>query len=200
MKIVGAAATEEVNKAQQAAQQAIDKATGAATVADSANNTAKEAKDTADGLNDKVSKASMDAGTALDNAKNAINQSTAANAKADKALSNGSELVRNPAMDPDVGDLDGFGIAMDTGDAPSAPPQPYTHYAAIKQRDYFSTWQFPLAKNRIYRFGAWVIADKADRKDLRIGWRYTNPGTHWDECFTVHATDALTWTWVGGGR
>ena len=219
VKIVGAAATEEVNKAQQAAQQAIDKATGAATAADSASNTAKEAKNTAEGLNKDVQnavntatnaestaqkastnadKASDNADKALSNAKNAINQSTAANAKADKALNNGSELIRNPAMDPAVGDLDGFGIAMDTGDAPSAPPQPYTHYAAIKQRDYFSTWQFPLAKNRIYRFGAWVIADKADRKDLRIGWRYTNPGTHWDECFTVHAKDALTWTWVDG--
>ena len=219
VKIVGAAATEEVNKAQQAAQQAIDKATGAATAADSASNTAKEAKNTADGLNKDVQnavttattaqqtaeeastnagKASDSASEALDNAKNAINQSTAANAKADKALNNGSELIRNPAMDPEAGDLDGFGIAMDTGDAPSAPPQPYTHYAAIKQRDYFSTWKFPLAKNRIYRFGAWVIADKADRKDLRIGWRYNNPGTHWDECFTVHAKDALTWTWVDG--
>ena len=219
VKIVGAAATEEVNKAQQAAQQAIDKATGAATAADSASNTAKEAKNTADGLNKDVQnavnaatnaestaqkastnadKASDNADKALSNAKDAINQSTAANAKADKALNNGSELIRNPAMDPAVGDLDGFGIAMDTGDAPSAPPQPYSHYAAIKQRDYFSTWQFPLAKNRIYRFGAWVIADKADRKDLRIGWRYTNPGTHWDECFTVHAKDALTWTWVDG--
>lgn len=219
VKIVGAAATEEVNKAQQAAQQAIDKATGAATAADSASNTAKEAKNTADGLNKDVQnavntatnaestaqkastnadKASDNADKALTNARDAINQSTAANAKADKALNNGSELVRNPAMDPAVGDLDGFGIAMDTGDAPSAPPQPYSHYAAIKQRDYFSTWQFPLAKNRIYRFGAWVIADKADRKDLRIGWRYTNPGTHWDECFTVHAGDALTWTWVDG--
>lgn len=219
VKIVGAAATEEVNKAQQAAQQAIDKATGAATAADSASNTAKEAKNTADGLNKDVQnavntatnaestaqkastnadKASNNADKALSNAKDAINQSTAANAKADKALNNGSELVRNPAMDPAVGDLDGFGIAMDTGDAPSAPPQPYSHYAAIKQRDYFSTWQFPLAKNRIYRFGAWVIADKADRKDLRIGWRYTNPGTHWDECFTVHAKDALSWTWVDG--
>ncbi|QHJ76377.1 MAG: hypothetical protein [Caudoviricetes sp.] len=219
VKIVGAAATEEVNKAQQAAQQAIDKATGAATVAGSASNTAKEAKNTADGLNKDVQnavntatnaestaqkastnadKASDNADKALSNAKDAINQSTAANVKADKALNNGSELVRNPAMDPAVGDLDGFGIAMDTGDAPSAPPQPYSHYAAIKQRDYFSTWQFPLAKNRIYRFGAWVIADKADRKDLRIGWRYTNPGTHWDECFTVHAKDALAWTWVDG--
>ena len=219
VKIVGAAATEEVNKAQQAAQQAIDKATGAATAADSANSTANEAKNTANGLSKDVqnavntatnaentaqkasenaNKASGNADQALNNAKDAINQSTAANAKADKALNNGSELIRNPAMDPAVGDLDGFGIAMDTGDAPSAPPQPYTHYAAIKQRDYFSTWQFPLAKNRIYRFGAWVIADKADRKDLRIGWRYTNPGTHWDECFTVHAKDALTWTWVDG--
>lgn len=219
VKIIGAAATEQVDKAQQAAQQAIDKATGAATAADSASNTAKEAKDTADGLSKDVQnavatatnaesaaqkastnadKASDNADKALSNAKDAINQSTAANAKADKALNNGSELVRNPAMDPAVGDLDGFGIAMDTGDAPSAPPQPYTHYAAIKQRDYFSTWQFPLAKNRIYRFGAWVIADKADRKDLRIGWRYSTPGTHWDECFTVHAKDALTWTWVDG--
>ena len=219
VKIVGAAATEEVNKAQQAAQQAIDKAAGAATAADSANSTANEAKNTANGLSKDVQnavttataaqhtaeeastnagKASDSASEALDNAKNAINQSTAANAKADKALNNGSELIRNPAMDPAVGDLDGFGIAMDTGDAPSAPPQPYSHYAAIKQRDYFSTWQFPLAKNRIYRFGAWVIADKADRKDLRIGWRYNNPGTHWDECFTVHAKDALAWTWVDG--
>lgn len=219
VKIVGAAATEEVNKAQQAAQQAIDKATGAASAADSANSTANEAKNTANGLSKDVQnavttataaqhtaeeastnagKASDSASEALNNAKNAINQSTAANAKADKALNNGSELIRNPAMDPAVGDLDGFGIAMDTGDAPSAPPQPYSHYAAIKQRDYFSTWQFPLAKNRIYRFGAWVIAENADRKDLRIGWRYTNPGTHWDECFTVHAKDALTWTWVDG--
>lgn len=219
VKIVGAAATEEVNKAQQAAQQAIDKATGAASAADSANSTANEAKNTANGLSKDVQnavttataaqhtaeeastnagKASDSASEALNNAKNAINQSTAANAKADKALNNGSELIRNPAMDPAVGDLDGFGIAMDTGDAPSAPPQPYSHYAAIKQRDYFSTWQFPLAKNRIYRFGAWVIAENADRKDLRIGWRYTNPRTHWDECFTVHAKDALTWTWVDG--
>ena len=217
--VVGAAATEEVHKAQQTAQEAINKATGAAGVADSANNIANEAKNTANGLSNDVQnavstataaqqtakeastnagKASDSASEALDNAKNAINQSTAANTKADKALNNGAELVRNPAMDPAIGDLDGFGVPMDTGDAPSAPPQPYTHYAALRQRDYFSTWRFPLAKNRVYRFGAWVITDNADRSDLKIGWRYDVTGTHWDACFTVHAKDALTWTWVEG--
>lgn len=217
--VVGAAATEEVHKAQQTAQEAINKATGAAGVADSANNIANEAKNTAKGLSNDVQnavstataaqqtakeastnagKASDSASEALDNAKNAINQSTAANTKADKALNNGAELVRNPTMDPAIGDLDGFGVPMDTGDAPSAPPQPYTHYAALRQRDYFSTWRFPLSKNRIYRFGAWVITDSADRSDLKIGWRYDVTGTHWDACFTIHAKDALTWTWVEG--
>lgn len=202
----------QIQAAQDKAQQAINQIAGvskdiqqaskdaqaAASAATSASGKADTASSKADAAATTASAASTKADAASGKADAASNAASTASSKAEQALSNGSELVRNPGMDPALGDLDGFGIGMDTGDAPSAPPQPYSHYAAIKQRDYFSTWQFPLAKNRVYRFGAWVVSDKADRKDLRIGWRYTNPGTHWDECFTVHAKDALTWTWVDG--
>lgn len=196
---------DEIKEAQDKAQQAINQIAGvskdvqqASKDAQTAASAATSASGKADTASSKADTATVAASAASAKANDAASAASAASGKADRALSNGAELVRNPGMDPALGDLDGFGIGMDTGDAPSAPPQPYSHYAAIKQRDYFSTWRFPLAKNRVYRFGAWVVADKADRKDLRIGWRYTNPGTHWDECFTVHAKDALTWTWVDG--
>ena len=196
---------DEIKAAQDKAQQAINQIAGvskdvqqASKDAQTAASAATSASGKADTASSKADTATVAASAASAKANDAASAASAASGKADRALSNGAELVRNPGMDPALGDLDGFGISMDTGDAPSAPPQPYSHYAAIKQRDYFSTWRFPLAKNRVYRFGAWVLADKADRKDLRIGWRYTNPGTHWDECFTVHAKDALTWTWVDG--
>ncbi|MCT6918608.1 MAG: hypothetical protein M3Z49_05275, partial [Bifidobacteriales bacterium] len=200
--VVGA---DEIKEAQDKAQQAINQIAGvskdvqqASKDAQTAASAATSASGKADTASSKADTATVAASAASAKANDAASAASAAFGKADRALSNGAELVRNPGMDPALGDLDGFGISMDTGDAPSAPPQPYSHYAAIKQRDYFSTWRFPLSKDRIYRFGAWVIADKADRKDLRIGWRYTNPGTHWDECFTAHAKDALTWTWVDG--
>ena len=196
---------DEIKAAQDKAQQAINQIAGvskdvqqASKDAQTAASAATSASGKADTASSKADTATVAASAASAKANDAASAASAASGKADRALSNGAELVRNPGMDPALGDLDGFDIGMDTGDAPSAPPQPYSHYAAIKQRDYFSTWRFPLAKNRVYRFGAWVVADKADRKDLRIGWRYTNPGTHWDECFTVHAKDALTWTWVDG--
>ena len=193
-----AGVSKDVQAAHSAATTASGKADSALGKADTAASTADAASAAASDASNKAKDAVTKAATASTKADAASGKADAASNKADRALSNGAELVRNPGMDPMLGDLDGFGIGMDAGDAPSAPPQPYSHYAAIKQRDYFSTWRFPLSKDRIYRFGAWVIADKADRKDLRIGWRYTNPGTHWDECFTVHAKDALTWTWVDG--
>ena len=193
-----AGVSKDIQQASKDAQAATSAATSASGKADTASSKADAASAAASDASTKAKDAVAKAATASAKADAASGKADAASDKADRALSNGAELVRNPGMDPVLGDLDGFGIGMDTGDAPSAPPQPYSHYAAIKQRDYFSTWQFPLAKNRVYRFGAWVVADKADRKDLRIGWRYTNPGTHWDECFTVHAKDALTWTWVDG--
>ena len=193
-----AGVSKDVQQASKDAQTAASAATSASGKADTASSKADAATAAASDASTKADDASASASTASNKADAAASVASAASGKADRALSNGAELVRNPGMDPMLGDLDGFGIGMDTGDAPSAPPQPYSHYAAIKQRDYFSTWRFPLSKDRIYRFGAWVVADKADRRDLRIGWRYTNPGTHWDECFTVHAKDALTWTWVDG--
>ena len=193
-----AGVSKDVKAAHSAATTASGKADSALGKADTAASTADAASAAASDASTKAKDAVAKAATASTKADAASGKADAASNKADRALSNGAELVRNPGMDPALGDLDGFGIGMDTGDAPSAPPQPYSHYAAIKQRDYFSTWRFPLSKDRIYRFGAWVVADKADRRDLRIGWRYTNPGTHWDECFTVHAKDALTWTWVDG--
>ena len=193
-----AGVSKDVQQASNDAQTAASAATSASGKADTASSKADAATAAASAASAKANDAASAASAASNKADAAATVASAASGKADRALSNGAELVRNPGMDPTLGDLDGFGIGMDTGDAPSAPPQPYSHYAAIKQRDYFSTWRFPLAKNRVYRFGAWVVADKTDRRDLRIGWRYTNPGTHWDECFTVHAKDALTWTWVDG--
>ena len=193
-----AGVSKDVQQASKDAQTAASAATSASGKADTASSKADTATVAASAASAKANDAASAASAASNKADAAATVASAASGKADRALSNGAELVRNPGMDPALGDLDGFGISMDTGDAPSAPPQPYSHYAAIKQRDYFSTWRFPLSKDRIYRFGAWVVADKADRRDLRIGWRYTNPGTHWDECFTVHAKDALTWTWVDG--
>lgn len=115
--------------------------------------------------------------------------------KADTALSRSVELVRNPSFDPALGDLDGFGVSMGSSGAPAAPPSPYTTYGALTQRDYFSSWNFPLDKNRKYRFGFWCICDGQDRGDLRIGWRYVNPSTHWDEAVTVTQEEASSWVW-----
>lgn len=115
--------------------------------------------------------------------------------KADTALSRSVELVRNPSFDPSLGDLDGFGITMGSSGAPADPPLPYTTYGALTQRDYFSTWRFPLDKNRKYRFGFWCICDGNDRGDLRIGWRYANPSTHWNEAVTVTQEEASSWVW-----
>ena len=193
-----AGVSKDVQQASKDAQTAASAAISASGKADTASSKADAATAAASAASAKANDAASDASTASNKADAAATVASAASGKADRALSNGAELVRNPGMDPTLGDLDGFGIGMDTGDAPAAPPQPYGHYAGIKQRDYFSTWRFPLSKNRVYRFGAWVVADKADRRDLRIGWRYTSPGTHWDECFTVHAKDALSWTWVEG--
>lgn len=193
-----AGVSKDVQQVSKDAQTAASAAASASGKADTASSKADAATAAASAASAKANDAASDASTASNKADAAATVASTASGKADRALSNGAELVRNPGMDPALGDLDGFGIGMDTGDAPAVPPQPYGHYAAIKQRDYFSTWRFPLAKNRVYRFGAWVVADKADRRDLRIGWRYTTPGTHWDECFTVHAKDALQWTWVSG--
>ena len=199
----------EIKEAQDKAQQAINEVAGvrqtassasqaaadAGKAAASAGSTASQAKTIADGLSGSVSKAMDTAKQASNSASTAVSQSAAASSKADAALSRGVELVRNPAFDPAWGDLDGFGLAMGTSGAPAKPPLPYATYGALTQRDYFSSWRFPLDSGRKYRFGFWCICDGKNREDLRIGWRYVNPGTHWDEAVTVTEEEASSWVW-----
>ena len=132
---------------------------------------------------------------AQDKAQEAIDQVAGVGKAADAALSRGVELVRNPAFDPAWGDLDGFGLSMGTSGAPAKPPLPYATYGALTQRDYFSSWRFPLDRGRKYRFGFWAICDGKNREDLRIGWRYVNPSTHWDQAVTVTQEEASSWVW-----
>ena len=225
--VVGA---DEIQAAQDKAQQAINEIAGvkqtasnasqaaadAGKAAASAGSTASQAKSIADGLSGSVGtavstansaaasakQASKDAGDAkqkageaVDSATTAVSQSAAASSKADAALSRGVELVRNPAFDPAWGDLDGFGLSMGTTGAPAKPPLPYATYGALTQRDYFSSWRFPLDKGRRYRFGFWCICDGKGRENLRIGWRYVNPSTHWDQAVTVTQEEASSWVW-----
>ncbi|WP_024628005.1 hypothetical protein [Bifidobacterium sp. A11] len=211
--VVGA---DEIKDAQDKAQQAINQIAGvkqtaasasqaaadAGKAAASATDTASQAKTIADGLSGSVGKAMDTATSAADTAKQAsssastaVSMSAAASSKADAALSRGVELVRNPAFDPAWGDLDGFGLAMGTSGAPAKPPLPYATYGALTQRDYFSSWRFPLDRGRKYRFGFWAICDGKNREDLRIGWRYVNPNTHWDEAVTVTQEEASSWVW-----
>lgn len=164
----------QVQAAQDKAQEALDKIAGVskdAQAAAAASAQAKQAADAASGL------------------------AGAASSKADSALSRGVELVRNPAFDPAWGDLDGFGLGMGSSGAPAAPPSPYTTYGALTQRDYFSSWRFPLDRDRRYRFGFWCICDGEGREDLRIGWRYVDSRTHWDEAVTVTQEEASSWVW-----
>ena len=214
---------DEIKEAQDKAQQAINEIAGvkqtassasqaaadAGKAAASAGSTASQAKSIADGLSGSVGtavstakQASKDAGDAKQkageassSATTAVSQSAAASSKADAALSRGVELVRNPAFDPAWGDLDGFGLSMGTSGAPAKPPLPYATYGALTQRDYFSSWRFPLDRGRKYRFGFWAICDGKNREDLRIGWRYVNPGTHWDQAVTVTQEEASSWVW-----
>ena len=211
--VVGA---DEIKDAQDKAQQAINQIAGvkqtaasasqaaadAGKAAASATDTASQAKTIADGLSGSVGKAMDTATSAADTAKQAsssastaVSQSAAASSKADAALARGVELVRNPAFDPAWGDLDGFGLSMGTSGAPAKPPLPYATYGALTQRDYFSSWRFPLDRGRKYRFGFWCICDGKGREDLRIGWRYVNPSTHWDEAVTVTQEEASSWVW-----
>ena len=214
---------DEIKEAQDKAQQAINEIAGVKQTASSASqaaadagkaaadagSTASQAKSIADGLSGSVGtavstakQASKDAGDAkqkageaASSATTAVSQSAAASSMADAALSRGVELVRNPAFDPAWGDLDGFGLSMGTTGAPAKPPLPYATYGALTQRDYFSSWRFPLDKGRRYRFGFWCICDGKNREDLRIGWRYVNPSTHWDQAVTVTQEEASSWVW-----
>lgn len=178
----------QVQAAQDKAQDALDKIAGVskdAQAAAAASAQAKQAADTASGL----------AGAASSKADSAAAAADAASGKADTALSRGVELVRNSAFDPVLGDSDGFGLGMGSSGAPAAPPSPYTTYGALTQRDYFSSWRFPLDRDRRYRFGFWCICDGQGREDLRIGWRYVDSHTHWDEAVTVTQEEASSWVW-----
>lgn len=185
----------QVQAAQDKAQEALDKIAGVgrdvqqaskdAQAASVASAQAKQAADAASGL----------AGAASGKADSAAAAADAASGKADTALSRGVELVHNKAFDPALGDSDGFGLSMGSSGAPAAPPSPYTTYGALTQRDYFSSWRFPLDKGRRYRFGFWCICDGQGREDLRIGWRYVDSHTHWDEAVTVTQEEASSWVW-----
>ncbi|WP_416516965.1 hypothetical protein [Bifidobacterium asteroides] len=209
-------AINEVAGVRQTASNASKAAADAGKAAADAGSTASQAKSIADGLSGSVGtavstansaaasakQASKDAGDAkqkaseaASSASTAVSQSAAASSKADTALSRGVELVRNPAFDPALGDLDGFGLSMGASGAPAKPPLPYATYGALTQRDYFSSWRFPLDKGRRYRFGFWAICDGKGREDLRIGWRYVNPNTHWDQAVTVTQEEASSWVW-----
>lgn len=171
----------QVQAAQDKAQEALDKIAGVGRDVQQASKDAQAA-----------SVASAQAKQAADAASGLAG---AASSKADSALSRGAELVRNPAFDPAWGDLDGFGLGMGSSGAPAAPPSPYTTYGALTQRDYFSSWRFPLDRGRRYRFGFWCICDGEGREDLRIGWRYVDSHTHWDEAVTVTQEEASSWVW-----
>lgn len=199
----------QVQAAQDKAQQALDKIAGVskdAQAAAAASAQAKQAADAASGLAGAASSkagsaanAAVDASSKADSASgkadSAVAAAAAASGKADTALSRGVELVRNPAFDPALGDSDGFGLGMGSSGAPAAPPSPYTTYGALTQRDYFSSWRFPLDRDRRYRFGFWCICDGEGREDLRIGWRYVDSHTHWDEAVTVTQEEASSWVW-----
>ena len=179
---------DQVQAAQDKAQQALDKIAGVskdAQAAAAASAQAKQAADAASGL----------AGAASSKADSAAAAAASASGKADTALSRGVELVRNTAFDPALGDSDGFGLSMGSSGAPAAPPSPYTTYGALTQRDYFSSWRFPLDRGRRYRFGFWCICDGKGREDLRVGWRYVDSHTHWDEAVTVTQGEASSWVW-----
>lgn len=179
---------DQVQAAQDKAQQALDKIAGVskdAQAAAAASAQAKQAADTASGKADSAANAAAAASSKADSTSG----------KADTALSRGVELVRNPAFDPAWGDLDGFGLGMGSSGAPAAPPSPYTTYGALTQRDYFSSWRFPLDRDRRYRFGFRCICDGKGREDLRIGWRYVDSYTHWDEAVTVTQEEASSWVW-----
>ena len=209
-------AINQIAGVKQTASSASQAAADAGKAAAIAGSTASQAKSIADGLSGSVGtavstansaaasakQASKDAGDAkqkageaVGSANTAVSQSAAASSKADAALSRGVELIRNPAFDPAWGDLDGFGLSMGTTGAPAKPPLPYATYGALTQRDYFSSWRFPLDRDRKYRFGFWCICDGKNREDLRIGWRYVNPGTHWDQAVTVTPGEASSWVW-----
>ena len=166
--------TSQIEDAQNKAQEALDKIAGVSSTAD---------------------KALQDAATASGKADQATTTANNASNKADTALSRSVELVRNPSFDPSLGDLDGFGVSMGSSGAPATPPSPYTTYGALTQRDYYSSWRFPLDKNRKYRFGFWCICDGKGREDLRIGWSYNVSGTHWDATVTVTQDEASSWVW-----
>lgn len=206
----------QVQAAQDKAQQALDKIAGVgrdvqqaskdAQAASVASAQAKQAADAASGLAgaasskadsaaNAVADASSKADLASSKADTAAAAAAAASGKADTALSRGVELVRNPAFDPALGDSDGFGLGMGSSGAPAAPPSPYTTYGALTQRDYFSSWRFPLDRDRRYRVGFWCICDGEGREDLRIGWRYVDSHTHWDEAVTVTQEEASSWVW-----
>lgn len=185
----------QVQAAQDKAQQALDKIAGVSKDAQAASVASAQAKQAADAASGLAGAASSKADSASGKADTAAAAATAASGKADTALSRGVELVRNPAFDPALGDSDGFGLGMGSSGAPAAPPSPYTTYGALTQRDYFSSWRFPLDRDRRYRFGFWCICDGQDREDLRIGWRYVDSHTHWDEAVTVTQEEASSWVW-----
>lgn len=186
----------QVQDAQDKAQDALDKIAGVSKDAQQASKDAQAASVSSAQAKQAADAASGLAGAASSKADSAAAAAAAASGKADTVLSRGVELARNPAFDPAWGDLDGFGLDMGTAGAPAKPPLPYATYGALTQRDYFSSWSFPLDKDRRYRFGAWVIADSETRPMLKIGWRYENQNTHWDGAINVEAKNALTWTWV----
>lgn len=185
----------QVQAAQDKAQQALDKIAGVSKDAQAASVASAQAKQAADAASGLAGAASSKADSAADAAADASSKADSASGKADTALSRGVELVRNPAFDPALGDSDGFGLGMGSSGAPAAPPSPYTTYGALTQRDYFSSWRFPLDRNRRYRFGFWCICDGQGREDLRIGWRYVDSHTHWDEAVTVTQEEASSWVW-----
>ena len=185
----------QIEDAQNKAQEALDKIAGVSASVDKASQDAANAHSVASNAQSAADNASSVATVASGKADQAAIAANNAIDKADTALSRSVELVRNPSFDPSLGDLDGFGITMGSSGAPADPPLPYTTYGALTQRDYFSTWRFPLDKNRKYRFGFWCICDGNDRGDLRIGWRYANPSTHWDEAVTVTQEEASSWVW-----
>lgn len=186
---------DQVQAAQEKAQQALDKIAGVSKDAQAAAAASAQAKQAADAASGLAGAASSKADSASGKADSAAAAATAASGKADTALSRGVELVRNPAFDPALGDSDGFGLGMGSSGAPAAPPSPYTTYGALTQRDYFSSWRFPLDRDRRYRFGFWCICDGKGREDLRIGWRYVDSHTHWDEAVTVTQEEASSWVW-----
>ena len=190
----------QIEDAQNKAQEALDKIAGVSASVDKASQDAANAHSVASNAQSAADNASSVATVASGKADQAAIAANNAIDKADTALSRSVELVRNPSFDPSLGDLDGFDVTMSSSGAPSAPPLPYTTYGILNQRNYFSTWLFPLDRGRKYRFGAWVIADSADRPLMGVGWEYRDKDNqpHWDGAFKIEAKDALSWTWVNG--